>query len=437
VAEIYLDDSTSAYSGVRRDNFERMLTDVRAGKLDAVVSWQADRLLRTVTDAAAIVAIAKETGVQLANVGGSIDLSTADGRKRFYEAAVAAQYESDLKSERLKLKHAEIAAAGGWHGGQRPFGYDLQEYIERTRTGPKVKYKLVPNPEEAAAIHRASLDVLAGSTIASIQRRWAQSGVRRPNGGVFYYWMIRELLISPRIAGLRDADGKLVPAVWQGIITPEQHEDLKAILGPSRPHKGGTGRPPAARTYLLSGMVFCAICRNKLRGKRVDGGRRYVCEPLFAGCGGIKRLAEPLEAHVVQQLLLELPQRLLEAARRAPETWETLGALLRRRQTEEDRLKGLADYLTDGTLDKPEYLRQKQRVQARLDKLQEQIAAIRAQEPRRRLRGATLGELQAEWDALDLDEQRAVLADHITRIEVKPAGQGKRFHRDQVEIIWR
>jgi DNA invertase Pin-like site-specific DNA recombinase len=121
VVEVYLDDSISAYTGVPRDNFERMLSDVRAGKLDAIISWQADRLLRTVEDAAAIVQIAKETGVQVANVGGSIDLSTAEGRRRFYEAAVAAQYESELKSERLKLKHAEIAASGGWQGGQRPF----------------------------------------------------------------------------------------------------------------------------------------------------------------------------------------------------------------------------------------------------------------------------------------------------------------------------
>src|SRR4029453_17191200 len=91
VVEVYTDDNRSAWKeGIRRDSFERMLSDVRAGRLDAVISWQMDRLLRTVEDAAAIVTIAKETGVQVANIGGSIDLSTADGRKRFYEAAVAA-----------------------------------------------------------------------------------------------------------------------------------------------------------------------------------------------------------------------------------------------------------------------------------------------------------------------------------------------------------
>jgi site-specific DNA recombinase len=131
VVEVYVDDNRSAWKeGIRRDSFERMLTDVRAGRLDAIITWQADRLLRTVEDASAIVRISKQYGTLVANVGGAISLDTAEGRRRFYEAAVAAQYESDIRSERLKLKHSELAADGHWQGGPRPFGYDLEPYPE-------------------------------------------------------------------------------------------------------------------------------------------------------------------------------------------------------------------------------------------------------------------------------------------------------------------
>jgi hypothetical protein len=149
-------------------------------------------------------------------------------------------------------------------------------------------------------------------------------------------------------------------------------------------------------------------------------------------------VAEPLEAHVVSRLLLELPERLVEAARRAPQEWETLGRLMTARQTEEDRLEGLADLLADGTWDKPTYVRQKRRVQARINDLEAKISHLRAAAPRRRLRGATIEELQAEWDALDLEEQRSLLADHIDKILVKPVGRGRhRIGPDSVEIIWR
>lgn len=434
VEEVYTDDSTSAWNrSVQRENFERLLTDVRGGRLDAIVTWQADRLLRTVEDASAIVKIAKQYGTLIANVGGSIDLSTADGRRRFYESAVAAQYESDLKSERFKLKHAELAAEGKWQGGPRPFGYDLAPFQD----GNRIKYQLIPNPEEAAAIHEAAKGVLQGGSVASIIRRWGRGTIRRQGGGVFSHRQVKALLTSPRIAGLRVTDGKLVQAAWEPIITREQHEELVAILGLPRSH-GRTSGLPSAHAYLLPGFLVCGRCGAKLRAKRGDGKAKYICDPRDGGCWGVKRLAEPVERYVVWQLLLELPQRLLEAARRAPEAWESLGALMRRRQTEEDRLEGLADYLTDGTLSKAEYLRQKQRVKARLDKVEEEITRLRAQAPRRRLRGAYMHELWDEWNALSLDEQRAMLADHVDHVILKPVGPGRKpFDPRSVEIIWR
>ena len=95
VVEVYVDDNRSAYrKSVKRESFECMLADVRAGKIDAIVSWKIDRLLRRVEDASAIIAIARKHNTLIANVAGEIDLNKADGRKLFYELAVAAEYEA-------------------------------------------------------------------------------------------------------------------------------------------------------------------------------------------------------------------------------------------------------------------------------------------------------------------------------------------------------
>jgi site-specific DNA recombinase len=244
------------------------------------------------------------------------------------------------------------------------------------------------------------------------------------------------VLVSPRTAGLRHADGELVQAEWEPILSREQHLELRAILGPQRRERA-TGRLPTARNYLLGGLAYCGRCGTRLKSKPSGGRRRYFCEPRFGGCGGLKRAADPLEAHVVWMLLIEAPGRLLEATRRAPEEWETLGRLMSQRQTEEDRLEGFADFLADGTWDRPTYVRQKKRVQARLNELDAKITHLRAAAPRRRLKGATMGELQAEWSHLDLEEQRALLADHIEKVVVKPVGRGKHFDPTAVEIHWK
>jgi site-specific DNA recombinase len=435
VVEVYVDDSRSAFrENVKRDAFERMLADVRAGRIDAIATWQADRLLRTVVDASAIVAIAKQHGTIIANVGGTIDLSTAAGRKKFYDLAVAAEYESDLKSERLKLKHAELAAEGKWEGGMRNYGYNLEPYPDLA--SGRVKYRLVPNPTEAPALEAAAKEVIAGRSYTAIAIQWNKQGLTTTTGKPFTPQKVRDLLLSPKTAGLRYVDGKPVTAEWPGIITPEEHEELRRILGPTRRERAGRGLP-TARVYLLGGMARCGRCGHRLTAKRTQNKRRYWCDTRLGGCGGLLRAAEPLEWYVVSQLLQQLPARLLEAARRAPEEWETLGRLLTQRQTEEDRLEGLEDLLADKLLDKAGYARQRKRIKGRIAGLDEQIAHVRASTPRRRLRGATLGELQAEWEQLDLDEQRAVLADHIDRIVVMPVGRGKHFDPDAIKIDWR
>jgi site-specific DNA recombinase len=428
VAETFIDDNRSAWKrDIRRDAFERMLADVRAGKIDAIVTWQADRLLRTVVDASAIVAIAKQHGTIIANVGGTIDLSTAAGRKKFYDLAVAAEYESDLRSERLKLKHGELAAEGKWEGGMRNFGHDLQEYVAQDDYGrPVLKYKLVPNPVEAPALQQAAEKVIAGRSPTAIAIQWNKQGLTTTTGKPFTPGKVKELLLSPKTAGLRYVDGKPIQATWPGIITKDQHEELRDILGLPRRERTNKGIT-TARTYLLGGFVFCGRCGHRLTAKPAGNRRRYACMTRHGGCGGLLRVAEPLEAHVVLELLQRLPARLLESARRAPEEWETLGRLLTQRQTEEDRLAGLEDLLADKLLDKAGYRRQRKRIKAKIAEKDEQIAHVRASAPRRRLKGATLAELRDEWGQLDLDEQRAVLADHIERIVVMPVGRGKHF----------
>ena len=439
---VYIDDGRSAWrQGVRRDDFERMLTNVRASRIDAIVSWQMDRLLRRVEDASAIIAIAKQHETIIANVDGALDLSTAAGRKKFYDLAVAAEYASDLSSERLRLKHAALAADGKFSGGTRPFGYDLEEYVYTDHTGRHIKYRLVLNAAEAAVIEAAAKAVLEGRSVTSITKEWAAGNVRSTRGRLFRYGDVKELLVSPRIAGLRSTDGKLVKAEWEPIITRELHEKLKAILGPPRQRGSNQG---TARSYLLTGFVVCGICGTPLRSHRsksnreTEPQRRYICDPRDGGGYHVKRLASVVEEHVVWELLGELPRKLLEATRRAPEHWESLGRLLTARQTAEDRLEGLEDLLADGLLDRSGYVRQRRRLKGKLEELDQQIAHVRAQAPRRRLRGGYMHELQAEWDALDLEEQRSLLADHIERIVVKPVGPGrKRMDPDSVEIIWR
>src|SRR5215470_15427110 len=46
VADVYVDDDISAWSGKARPEFERMLDDLRGRRIGAVLAWHLDRLTR-------------------------------------------------------------------------------------------------------------------------------------------------------------------------------------------------------------------------------------------------------------------------------------------------------------------------------------------------------------------------------------------------------
>ena len=68
----------SASNGKRRPDWERLLADIEAGKIDAVAAWDQDRVNRMMDDFIATRSCSSERGILLATSNnGDIDLSHA------------------------------------------------------------------------------------------------------------------------------------------------------------------------------------------------------------------------------------------------------------------------------------------------------------------------------------------------------------------------
>src|SRR5580693_2697508 len=50
IAGVYVDNDRSASNGKKRPEWERLLADIRAGKIDAVAAWDQDRVNRMMDD---------------------------------------------------------------------------------------------------------------------------------------------------------------------------------------------------------------------------------------------------------------------------------------------------------------------------------------------------------------------------------------------------
>lgn len=117
-----------------RPVLKELITVMKSG--DELIVWKLDRIGRNVLHALLMFQNLHEKGVNFRSITDGVDLKTASGRYNFRNILSAAQYESDLNSERT-LAGLAIARSKGRIGGRRPKFTDEQwrEMGERMATG--------------------------------------------------------------------------------------------------------------------------------------------------------------------------------------------------------------------------------------------------------------------------------------------------------------
>ncbi|EOM8258655.1 recombinase family protein [Escherichia coli] len=113
---------------------KQLIGTMEAG--DELVVWKLDRIGRNVLHVLLMFQQLQEKGINFRSITDGVDLKTASGRYNFRNILSAAQYESDLNSERT-LAGLAVARAKGRVGGRRPKFTDEQwrEMGERMATG--------------------------------------------------------------------------------------------------------------------------------------------------------------------------------------------------------------------------------------------------------------------------------------------------------------
>lgn len=90
-------------SGKRSDRpeFQKLLDDIRKRKTDAVLVWKLDRLARSTRELLNRLEEFRTIGVELISYTENIDTTTPAGKALFSMVAVFAEFENDIRSERI------------------------------------------------------------------------------------------------------------------------------------------------------------------------------------------------------------------------------------------------------------------------------------------------------------------------------------------------
>jgi DNA invertase Pin-like site-specific DNA recombinase len=422
------DDNMSAWDPERtRPGWERMLKDARAGRLSAVVGRYADRLTRQPEQGEALLSACKKSRAELHTTSGGHITSALAFR---IELAIAAE-ESDQKSRRMTDKHRTIAAAGGFHGGRRRFGYEPNMTDLRD--------------VEAVAIREAAARVLAGASLYSVAQ-WLNDGLtpdqlgptRMPTaeGNRWTGSNVGVMLRRPHLAGIRVHQGK--PAglgAWPAVLDVATHELIVDKLTDPERRTSYTN----ARRYLLAGLATCAECGKPLRGR--PGTKANPERRAYATGRHCYRATEVVDAAVSERIVHRL-ETLTEAGKlrlQRDESADELAELSRAKLAAVGRRKALADRWAAGEIDDDDHDTRLAAITGHIATTEARMVELRreATTPVAVLDGMTGPGARAAWEAADLGRRRAII-DTLAEVRLHGAATKRApFRMSDVDVVWK
>ena len=118
------DDGGMSGGTLGRPGLQRLMADIRSGKVDRIVVYKIDRLTRSLGDFAKIVEVLDEAGGSFVSVTQSFNTATSMGRLTLNMLLSFAQFEREVTAERIRDKITASKKKGLWMGGKVPLGYE-------------------------------------------------------------------------------------------------------------------------------------------------------------------------------------------------------------------------------------------------------------------------------------------------------------------------
>ena len=188
--EGYVDEGISGTSTKKRESFNRMIVDAKAGRFDFIITKEISRFSRSTLDSIQYTQELLEHDVGVFFQNDNINTLDSDSEFRLVVMAGVAQDEVRKLSERLKFGFRQAIKNGHVLGNDKLWGYDKKDCV------------LTINEEEAKVIRRI-FDLYANQKmgIRRISQTLYDEGFTSRKGNAFNVLTIRHILENPKYKG--------------------------------------------------------------------------------------------------------------------------------------------------------------------------------------------------------------------------------------------
>lgn len=423
------DKSASLYATKNRDDFDRMLQDIEAGRIDLVWVWKTNRLQRTLETFVKFRGLCQEMGVGWVVKRRLFNLNDPEDLRVLGNDAVNGEIYSIELSDNVKLGHAMAAQLGKPHAATA-YGY-RRRYNERGRF-----LDVVPDDvlREAIGGHGESYwwspagivkeiieRIAAGDALHMLKCEFDARGIPRPRAksGEWTSGAIRNIALNVAYLGILVFNGEVVELnepPWDALVDEATFYAATNVLrDPTR----RTAKNPPKAFYLLSGVARCGVCFDVMNCVDPDGYWSYRCR------GGS-------HAFIRKDALEEFTERVIVGYLSRPDVAEFLlaGANSSDRavsvvRAEIERLRGEIENwrrLSEGG--EADAITATRAINGLRAKIEEQETKLQNTAIPPALRGVVGPEAGEKWKGLGIEAKKRVIR-ACAAIYVAPTGQGR------------
>ena len=279
---VYADEALTGTKD-NRENFQRLLSECRAGRIDLIITKSISRFARNTVTLLETVRELKELGVDVYFEEQNIHSISPDGEFMLTLLGSYAQEESYSASENQKWRIRKDFEQGRL-GSITMLGY------ERSNDGT-----LIIVPEEAEIVRMIFNDFLDGMGKNAIANKLLAMGVPTKGGGVWTAWSIRRILRNEKYCGdilfqksfrenhitKRKIENKgQLPQYYaeethEAIIDKETFLLVQELLKAKQDYF--TPDKPTNVTYPFTGMIHCGCCGKYYRRKVQKYRTLWIC----------------------------------------------------------------------------------------------------------------------------------------------------------------
>lgn len=289
IVRFYTDVKSGAYTYLRNE-MQQLREDIAAGRVKGIVSKEISRTSRDIMDILELKRSLVDRGAFFISIKESYDSRTDDDEFLLVIHAGLAQKERKTTSSRVKITQLMKAREGKTNVPSPAYGYRLTEDRQH----------LEPDPE-TSPVYRMIVDkYLEGWGQLKICQYLNEKGIPAKRSKRWHTNSIRTILTNPVYLGItiynattlvRDSQGRQKRLVrpkedWvirQGthepLITKERFDRIQETIRArqEKDKKEWSGE----KKYLLSGLLFCEVCKGKIYGSRQPSKGKNALEPYY------------------------------------------------------------------------------------------------------------------------------------------------------------